>query len=440
MAPDHHGILSGTIAEFWDFADRADPNSRAFDGYMQLVDGSLRVDAIDHRSTLERFTEGDTPKAPECLIGSSSNGGVMLVNPSGQGSTSVMGGSSASRFNFRYQTLLTGVRVSDLTTTRVMAAEARFPDGIDWGQMPAMSVVFSNRGDGRHRSARIEVGLEHTPEDGPIGDGLRMKLTPRWNISGPDGAKSVRTYLGVEVSSRTPRPIAELLGPLVEVQQLISVANGVHVECAEATATPRLRGGVERLPRVWDRELFREPSRMERPRYPRPKFTLPDLGGVPGIRRWLQLVDQHPRFIRPITLRWQLGRPAVETRILELHSAIEQYVASSRRKVKWATPADTKHALTIFARRCPSAFKEWVGGDAEAWASEFSEINNVIKHNPRHVDVARMFTVGESAEVAIVSVALDYAAQNKTASRKYIQNPNHSETGRRVRDILTGGK
>lgn len=435
---DLDDILKGTIGEFWPFEKRLrrDQDS-SFDGYLFQEQNSLRVDAVDHRTTLERFGEETTPQCPDHLIGSTAYGGVLLTNSTGRGSSSTFGGSKASRYNFRYKSIISGVRIDDLLSANVYAILATFPDGLSWGQIPAMTVQFGRHDGGKLKSATIQVGVDHQPSIGRLNGGLKLEISPQWSVSGPDEDKRVRTALGVEVRSTRPRSISELIAPIIEIQQLISVANGIHAHCSEGKVTPKLDGDLEKKPKIWDRDLFREPKLDEKPRFAGPKFTLPDLGGVPGVRRWLQLVDSNPRFMRPVTLRWQLGRPAVETRILDLHSAIEQYVAASRqRKEGWAKQPDTNVAAVTFARHCPTAFKKWVG-DVEKWGKELQELNNLIKHNPRSADPQRMYYVGESAEIAIVSVALRFASRRTVAGRNYIENPNHNDLGVEVRRLLT---
>lgn len=311
--------LTGSMGRFWPLDPSVVDEPEPFSGYLRLKDDLLHLEVLDDRHPFALLREEERD-LPDFFMGATTLGGVLLLNPSGAGSTVNLGGSRLSTMNYRFKTIVTGMPIRQVQSGLFFGLEARFPTGVDWGQLPSLEQTFSTHESGKLKSATLRVGLDVTPVQGRLPGGLTFRFAPDWRITGPSNNLSLRTALGVRVTSRRRRPMYDFLQPLLEVQSLLSIANGKHAPCGDLRAHPHLASEVRDWPFVWDRDAFREPINIPEPQNDSVRFTLPTLGGALGVRRWIEFVYKYPRFVRPVTLAWQFGRSAIETRLLEMHS------------------------------------------------------------------------------------------------------------------------
>ncbi|MEU7767903.1 hypothetical protein AB0B25_22655 [Nocardia sp. NPDC049190] len=68
-----------------------------------------------------------------------------------------------------------------------------------------------------------------------------------------------------------------------------------------------------------------------------PTFLLADIGGLAGVKRWLELRNVHKRAAGPIVNRYRFGSTAAESQLLDIASAIEYWTAANRRNHPWVS-------------------------------------------------------------------------------------------------------
>jgi hypothetical protein len=169
-----------------------------------------------------------------------------------------------------------------------------------------------------------------------------------------------------------------------------------------------LQQGCEgRNPHLWNSTLMHSPdhSREIATLTENPLFWLSDLGGITGIRRWLELCHKHPRAVYPLTEYYRLGQLSPETRLMEVAAAIEYWTGAHARSRKWPKVGNSQAAAV--ARRAGQPFSKWVGNRHAKWAKEFWEEYIAVKHfKTRTPDPYLCRLLADSGAILLTAVLL----------------------------------
>ncbi len=165
-----------------------------------------------------------------------------------------------------------------------------------------------------------------------------------------------------------------------------------------------------------------------------PMFSLSDVGGAVGVRRWMKMYDRFPRSVAPISNYIRYGSPSPEVRLLEVAAAIEQWVAAHPRSTRWTREGKTWAA--VLARHVGTPFTDWAG-PADLWATRFWDSYNDLKHSrgagPSHREA---YLAAETGYRLLVAALLNRVAGSKQPSRQMLSNYRLTGVGKAMRNEL----
>ncbi len=201
----------------------------------------------------------------------------------------------------------------------------------------------------------------------------------------------------------TPTEFTDLLSPILRTQDLVNFAHQGLVPAstgiAEVDVEPDPDEYVDRRPWFWNRSLMAPAQDAPDTRWP--LFHLETIGGVDGLRRWIELEAEHPRAVQTVVGPYRQGFASPEMQLMYSVSGIETWVKSAR-PAKWA---QGKLFAQQLALRVGDPFEEFVG-DSERWGRAVFREYNALKHDPEHVaDHHRIVCFAESARL-LLGVAL----------------------------------
>ena len=121
---------------------------------------------------------------------------------------------------------------------------------------------------------------------------------------------------------------------------------------------------------------------------------------------------------------------------MQLYAAIEYCVAAAKRDgLKWA-PRGKKPPALALSNHASIKFKEFVG-DSPQWSMKLHDMYNEIRHDPIEKDPEEAYWFAESARILILSIALDYASQQRTALDRLLSDHRLERLGQEIRDRVT---
>jgi hypothetical protein len=168
-----------------------------------------------------------------------------------------------------------------------------------------------------------------------------------------------------------------------------------------------------------------------------PLFTLSDIGGPAGLRRWLKLRDQFPDAAIVVAAGHRQGGSRQPGRLLEVAAAIEFYVNMSRKTgAEWAKRAAAPSHAEALSKRVGAPFEALVG-DHRKWANRFRDTYNGVKHDPSFLrDPEELRLLAWSGQVLLLAALLDRAASTKTPSRRILGDYRLEGGSERLRAML----
>jgi hypothetical protein len=180
-----------------------------------------------------------------------------------------------------------------------------------------------------------------------------------------------------------------------------------------------------------DRPSVRKPKSMTEI----PLFYIADIGGLAGVKSWLELCESHPRLVRPILTPYHVGRPFAEQLLIESGTAIDYWRGVNARTMPWAN--ESLQPLAV-ARSLGQPFAEWVG-DVEQWAELFWNNYNGLKHYiPNYqFDARTVHILALSGITAIACVALQAGAGHSSGiCARILGGHRWDSRGRSTRDLV----
>ncbi|MGC4944367.1 hypothetical protein [Kribbella sp. DT2] len=426
----------GCIGTFVPIGDASGVAGDWENGHIQLrADGNVHVVTLDENSP----RMGPDLRSDESgIAGFTEHGGILLPNVSARGSTSNFGGTKVSVLRYQGPSMVAGIDPEDLRSNRFTSAEAHF-FGLDrWtGVSGITSNVARKVSDGTAESVTLE--LKSAPEQRANLGSRVLYMSTHWEVGGSKDRPIVHAPLVVGVSVKRRRELHELTGPLVRIQQLISLAYGGFVTAAMGRVMPNL-GSEQKMVPLWDKHLMWKADSMREPKSMTevPLFSLATLGGLQTLSRWVRLGEAYGRAAGPVVAPFWSGTAAVESRLLEACVGIEYWIAINKvKKAGWAKHKDaTKCRPLTLAKRVSSRFDEWVG-DSEKWGVAVWEAYNLVKHDPtKQLDQMRGHVLAESARYLLFAALLDRVAGSKSGSWQIFDSHRLYNLGRAVRREL----
>ncbi|MEU6754575.1 hypothetical protein ABZ914_50820 [Spirillospora sp. NPDC046719] len=425
-------VLGGCIGFFHPIIERKDLKKESQRGYIQLAeDGFLRIDTLEE-DLLSGFSTSNR-RIPEWIKGRTQHAGILITNMVGFGSSFNIGGTKASVHRYRGQTLIFGIDPRLIDTPKVTSISAFFPDVTNWAGVSALQIAREIGEDNRYKGMSMKVESS-PPARIQLSRALTLELGTHWEVSGSESRKTVYAPLKVTCSSSRGKDIHELIGPIFHLQNLINLAHQGLV-AADGGQAFTVKGTGDRNPEFWNHALmFRPPSSVApKSMTETPLFSLSHVGGIEGLRRWINISKRHSRSVIPATRAFRTGKISPEVQMMDIAAGIEYWTAAHARTARWSR--ERPQSLAV-ARQAGEHFAEWVG-DIQKWADIFWNEYNAIKHRPNHlVDPYKARILADSGQVLLACILLRRVARSKSIVANILDSHQLNRLGHDIRHIV----
>ncbi|CAL9444803.1 hypothetical protein [Streptomyces sp. enrichment culture] len=428
-------ISGGSVGYFWaSHSKKIDFRRRSESGYLKLnPQGQVEIQTLEE-SPHDSFASASSPGVPKSIFASTPMGGMLIVDVFRRASNIRWGGAKASTHSFFAHGAIMGV--DDAARDPRFSYASTFMPGIqDWAGVRTIEEQRQSNAANRMQSASIAVKSD-PPQRVRLSASTTFELSWHWKISGPVDNKSIYAPVSLAVRSARPKSYRELMWPLHRVQDLICLAFGGFVAADGGRAYLAAEPDPAASPTLWDGRFMTVPVGAKVPKSMTeiPLFSLGDIGGVEGIRRWVNIYQAYPRAVRPFVSRYRLGPVSPEVQLMEVAAGMEYWVASHRRTTKWAK---NKRIPLALAERVGSPFGEWVK-DPEKWDTAFWETYNSIKHEANYEpDRYMVSAMAQSGALLLASVILNRVAGNKGASKRIFRSHRTASLGEEVSEYVS---
>ncbi|MEV4838249.1 hypothetical protein AB0K05_27315 [Nonomuraea sp. NPDC049486] len=424
-------VIEGSLGFFWPFTKKVPSlNGDPERGYVRRDGGWLLIETLDE-NIRKKYSQRKAEGTPEAIAALMPEKSALFLEVIGSGWTTRSGYRASSK-RYRARTMIGDIPFDRLKSARVTCVEARFHGVSDWAGVSAAKESVTHGDDGRPKSWTFTLGATE-PESRKISHGREVVLSTTWQVGGDQDRRIASAPVTLACSSKRPRDVWDLLQPLLFVQDLLNLAWEGFVTAADGAAdlhTYPVDGGETSRPRLWNGALMIPLPGIQGPKSINeyPLFDLADLGGVPGLARWIRLYGAHPRAVNPVVNPYRFGPATAEVALRDVAAGIEYWVKSNR-PAAWA---NGKY-MQALAGRVGKPFSAWVG-NAEDWCKDFWHTYNMLKHDVAYrMDPERVPDLVYSGRLLLASALLDRAAGTKNPSRQIFQSHRTRSLGSRLR-------
>ncbi|MFJ2231554.1 ApeA N-terminal domain 1-containing protein [Streptomyces halstedii] len=430
-------ITDGAIGFFWaSYGRRINFRRRPESGFIKINGlGQFEVQTLEE-SPHDSFE--DTPQGmPMAVFASTPKGGMLLVDLFKKGYRTSWDGVKASTRSFTSQAAILGAS-GQAPDPRLSYLSFFVPGVHAWAGVRTVEERSTKGASGRVRA--VDISLKSAePKVVHITDTLDFELSWHWEVSGESGRRIVYAPVSIAMRTTRPRVYSELAAPLHKVQDLINFAFSGFVAAdggrAHLAADPNPRSS----PTVWDARLMTAPAGVKSPNSMTelPLFSLDDVGGADGIKRWMRLYGQHPRAVRPFVSRYRIGPTSPEVQLMEVAAGMEYWVACHRRNTKWAKEGRIPLGM---ANRVGSSFCDWVQ-EPEKWDAEFWNTYNSLKHEPAYKpDRYAVSVMAQSGALLLAASILNRMGGGKRAGARIFASHRLYDLGQDVSACIANAK
>ncbi|MGV9974711.1 ApeA N-terminal domain 1-containing protein [Nocardia beijingensis] len=427
--------LDGTLAYFCVSYDTKGIDSNSVPGYVHLTDqGELLLDTMDSLPGIE--LEG---AIPEAIPAWTTKTGAIFFDFQRVRTNHIWGGSAISTCSYHAGFVAVHVDAHDLRSTGLTRLEAHFPGLTLWSGMQGIHISDEPGQDGRLESVTATVRARKARTE-DLGNGRSLALSTHWDVSGPRDRQTFNAPVSFSSLSDSPLEWREHLSVLIAVQDLLSLAYKGFVVADGGLANFDLikHDPYSTVPKWWSRRLMLVPKAVETPpsmdEYP--TFSLADIGGLAGVKRWLELRNVHKRAAGPLVNRYRFGSTAAESQLLDIASAIEYWTAVNRRSHPWAKKLAEGPVCLPLVRHIGDPFADFVG-NPEKWADQFWDLYNLLKHNPNEAyDSYACSVLAQTGALLIECALLNHAAATDSPAKAICASHSNRQLRDNVRSLL----
>lgn len=209
---------------------------------------------------------------------------------------------------------------------RINGLRTEIPGLAQWTGLTSQEVSWKPDDDGLIK--RVNVTLESPPAV-PLSRTMNLTLEPTWSTSRPEHDRTLASHDIVYLQTRTkdPRSWHDHSYPHLRIRELLIISAwhpfGFSHVLAHRTDDPeRTLDGKPVQERWAETATHAFPKNQAVEQQPRYLFTLKDIGGATGVRRWLRLRRSFQRAIQPV-IAVHDQRGFLETQILHTGTALE---------------------------------------------------------------------------------------------------------------------
>jgi ApeA N-terminal domain 1 len=372
-------VLGGSLGHYWlqNEDTKVDLTSDPIAGSLsQTEDGSVMLAGLISNPEAEFFNDSQTPN-PRYAVGVTDNGGLLLSGISANRSSVSIGGSKASTTHYEIQSVAIDVAIDELDSGLALGASADWHGISRWAGVQTTSERPERDSEGRLRSLSIDLA-QIDPIEVSLDEDWTLELGSTWRVTGARDSRVISAPLRVSVTSNEKRPLEGFIRKLVVMQDLLNLAFQGFV-AASAGALVIDSSSTTNNRQLWNRRLMERAGGVRAPKSmtEAPLFYLASIGGVPGIKRWYELCETHPRLVRPILSPYHIGRAYAEAQLVEVGTAIDYWRGINKQSEQWA--ANQTFQPRAVADSIGDPFYSWIG-DVDKWASQYWYHYNGLKH------------------------------------------------------------
>jgi hypothetical protein len=433
--------LVGSLGLFWT-GERDETGPVQLRGYLDRDAGWARLQTLEERD-LPLFPN---QPAPEQILGRVPNTSVLLLELPPPSMSRALAGYRASTTTFRARTVVADIPLDRVLSNKVLALQADFLGITHWAGLQPIVTEADHDDVGRVSAYRLAL-QSHDPLTVSISGSRTLEVSVDWNVTGSPDAPTVYAPVTITSRAKRPRPVWDLLQPLLRVQELISLAHSAFVPASGGKCIPHLAAHadgdefvipddhLQRRP-MWNGALMIPSPAARTSATTIPAFGVESLGGVAGLRRWITLTETHDRATTVLSEPYRVGGTSAGNTLRAAANGIEYWVAAHRRAASWTQlPKGTRNAspAKALARHAGRNFRQWVG-NPDRWAEEFWDAYNALKHDPAFViDQPHLHDLAQSGRYLLAAVLLDRAGRSRTPSAHLLKSGNISQLGFAVR-------
>jgi len=427
-------LMDGAIGYFWTALEDFDSLDQAMPGHVRLSDdGDLVLDLLDPQGAPFR----EIP-LPSSIAATTPVGGALFLDVRHGRLATTHGGYRVGTRTYRAHGVVAGAPLRSLRSDGFLDVSAFFPGIARWAGVAGSDTTPSKDDQGRLKALAITVqAAESRGQD--LSRGRRLELSTHWQVDGPEDRRTIYAPVEFKISVSRPAKWTDLVPALQSIQGLLSLAYDGLVVADGGRVRMDTDQPLMESPTWWTARLMRRPDGARAPRSMTeiPNFHLGTIGGIAGLRRWIELTDKHPRATGPLMARHRYGTQNVETRLMEIAAAIEYWVSAHRRSAQWARRSLGKGSFAAnLAARVGNPFAEFVG-DPMKWSRKFWSTNNLLKHEPNsEYDGYEVSLLADTGAVLLQSALLNRVARTTVPARVICDSHRYYHLGAKIRELL----
>lgn len=431
MSKKVEAVLDGCLGSFVEIPDIEVPDlqtAKDRPGFIRLNDGRVETKLMLD----DAF--GRTIEAPHALVGATEGSGILCLGIASSNTTRAYAGGRVSYATHSFDTLLAGVDIFSLRSTRLKDAAVSFHGEFTnaWAGVETISTEMTT--DSESRVQAVSINLRSLPGVSAVLGDQVLEVKPHWNVKhSSDGSPSIDVALEIRATSDQPADAKALLEVLYRVQELLGIAFNGFLPASAGRATC---DGSDDRAELWNSALMgNETKAVAKPGFRTDfLFSISQMGGVDGIVRWVELCRQHPRAVAPVTNRVRVGRTGAELHLMELCSAIEYWVAA-RRRTEPNMGSGNRYVEPLALGLGP-AMATWVG-DVRRWSSLVWRYYTGLKHHIPDFkpDRRTLILLANSTYCALIAALLNRSALSSSPGDALLADLRLSGIGRGVRSL-----
>ena len=322
-----------------------------------------------------------------------------------------------------FATAVTGVDVNAVRANGIVLAESRFPDQRPWVLYAQPEWRRGEASDTRSEGISLDLPTSEATTLS-VGNKMTLAVLPTWWAEPEIDQWHIGTGLSLALSSPEPTPSELYVKTLEQLQDLISLCWGGRV--IPIPGKGKVNGAQEEPGRFWAQPLFdAHHGELANLSDPFPAVCLPELGGPRAFVRWLILCRYYSRATRVVAEGMYVGA-SVETRVLNMMSAVAYWVGRHRRSEQWARVNQGKkhnsNDLWRLVKHLQPTFEDWLG-DGEQFSKRLWWDYDELRHDPDHtIDYGLLHTFTIGARLMLISALLNKVASSTVPSERFAKH------------------
>jgi len=399
--------------------------------------------------TIKRPSEAQSLPAqieiPDYVVGLTEFGGLISYDIRSVPDNNVFGAPKISVRSYLGMGFAIGINPFDLASDGIVSMTAKYRKLVRWSDLRSSKIEHESYPDGRSKEITYSIRASE-PKVGKTSDGFRVEIGSSWSAETSQFDQfSASTPLDFTVSKEVSSTWHEIIRPMRAFQDLVSLALGAFVQCVDGRITPDYKDEAEATSGgLWSGLLMDPPpgAKIAADNIEHPSFSFASIGGVDGVCRWIDLAEEHPRAVGPLTTTQRFGTSTAEAELFNIAVAIEYWVSACKKSATprpaW-TKGSEKQAVQL-AKHVGQDFRDFVGGDEQAWAELFWDRYNALKHDPSiSYDAYEVATLMGGARVLLMCALLNHVSGNSVPASLVCQSQQFYPLRQRTQKLLNSG-